>query len=62
MREILCSAEKPFQGIKNTDVIHLIENKQRLSKPALTSQMPTLRASIALKAMAYRSFTKLEAE
>lgn len=33
MWEILSFGEKPFQGIKNTDVIHLIENKQRLEKP-----------------------------
>lgn len=30
---VKCVIEKPFQGIKNTDVIHLIENKQRLAKP-----------------------------
>ena len=33
MWEILSFGEKPFQSIKNTDVIHLIENKQRLEKP-----------------------------
>ncbi len=33
MWEILTFGEKPFQGSKNTDVIHLIENKKRLEKP-----------------------------
>lgn len=33
MWEILTFGEKPFQNIKNVDVIHLIENNERLAKP-----------------------------
>jgi focal adhesion kinase 1 len=50
MWEILSYGEKPFQGIKNTDVIHLIENKQRLSKPA---NCPDELYSIMLKTWEY---------
>jgi focal adhesion kinase 1 len=50
MWEILSYGEKPFQGIKNTDVIHLIENKQRLSKPG---NCPDELYSIMLKTWEY---------
>ncbi len=32
--EILSYGNKPFQGIKNQDVIKLIENKTRLQQPS----------------------------
>jgi focal adhesion kinase 1 len=38
MWEILSYGSKPFQGIKNPDVIKLIEDKQRLERPPNCSE------------------------
>ena len=50
--EILSFGNKPFQGIKNADVIKLIEDKKRLDKP---KGCPDELYSIMLKCWEYDS-------